>query len=281
MKAKTFKHFGFLSLLYQIHAVPNSKRQGTSLVWPLPAPEEPSSWSVVRSGRYSIVNCGKQESETITRLLNVLYSALKPAIQDAIVSQHTPSATFKTFFTYASTATYVTRLLTNISIGSSIYEPDASGLGIGQPSSGSPIFFCATGPGQAINSDHTIDDYDNVCADNPGIVMDYPGGSPYIVVCPSFFTIRLPALPPPNNCIAVNHSVNRFLGSGAKMSHFQIWVLLEEIAHYYINAGKGKTVDVDDINKCARLSARASLSNANNYLYYVASKHIITLTDRW
>ena len=280
MRFKTFLNLGFLCLLYEIHAIHNNKRQGTSLVWPLPAPDVPPTWNIVRSGRYSIINCGRQESDTVTTLLNSLHRALQFAIHDAIKSQHTPSAAFKTFFIYASTATYVTSLLTNISTGTSLYEPDASGLGVNQPSSGSPIFFCITGPGQGISSDPAIGDYDNFCASNPGVVMDYPGGSPYIVICPSFYTIGLPALPPLSNCIIVDHRINRFLGNGAKISHFQIWVLLEEIAHYYINAGKGNTVDVYDINKCARLSARASISNANNYLYYVASKDDITSIDR-
>ena len=102
--------------------------------------------------------------------------------------------------------------------------------------------------------------------------MDYPGGSPMIVVCPSFFTIGLPALPPSNNCLKVNPLTNRFRGKGAQVSHFQMWLLLEEIAHYYIKAGRGLTTDVSDVNECARLGVKKALANASNYLYYVASE---------
>lgn len=49
-------------------------------------------------------------------------------------------------------------------------------------------------------------------------------------------------------------------------------MLLEEIAHYYIKAGKGQTTDVSDVNRCAHLGIKKSLGNASNYLYYVASE---------
>ena len=98
-----------------------------------------------------------------------------------------------------------------------------------------------------------------------------------IVICPIFFTVGLPALRPSINCMPVNIFINRFLGNGAKISYFQFWILLE-VAHHYTNAGKGNAVDVDvdDINKCAGLSAQASMSNANTYLFHVASKNILS-----
>ena len=96
-----------------------------------------------------------------------------------------------------------------------------------------------------------------------------------IVICPIFFTLGLPALRPSIDCMPVNIFINRFLGNGAQISYSQLWILLE-VAHHYTNAGKGNAVDVDDINKCARLGAQASMSNANKYLFYVASKDILS-----
>ena len=96
----------------------------------------------------------------------------------------------------------------------------------------------------------------------------------WVVVCPSFFTIGLQAVPPPRNCLTISTYINRFQSNGASLTQFQLWVLLEEIVHIYIYATTGAVTDVADVNKCVRLSAQASSENARNYLFYVASKFI-------
>jgi len=272
MAHKTFLQLGFflLHLTHLASGFRNAKRRGTELTYP-----RAEHWDIVKSGQYLIVGCGRGNASTITHLLDALYSALQPAIQDATSSYFHPSAAFKSFFhSPLSAADQVAALLTNITTGASIYPPTIN-YGLGENSDalapGSPTFVCVTTPGTLVN-DPGVGDYYDFCRENPGVVMDYPGGNQYIAVCPSFFTIGLPPLPPPNNCLTVNSITNRFRGNGAKLSHFQLWVLLEEIAHYYIKAGKGQTTDVSDVNRCAHLGIKKSLGNASNYLYYVASE---------
>lgn len=59
----------------------------------------------------------------------------------------------------------------------------------------------------------------------------------------------------------------------------QVWILLRELARYYINLkidrDKNKDVDVRDVNDCVRLPAGWAKLNAGNYVYYVSSRFSI------
>jgi hypothetical protein len=114
-------------------------------------------------------------------------------------------------------------------------------------------------------------------------IASYLNPTPFIVLCPSFFTgLGGPITPPTDSCPTVNTAINRFrkkpsdyTSAGLSVVHCQIWILLEEIVHYYLFATPQITYlkpEVYDINKAWRLSAKLALSNAPNYAFYAASK---------
>lgn len=55
-----------------------------------------------------------------------------------------------------------------------------------------------------------------------------------------------------------------------------MWILLDNIVHYYLYTAKGEQgltlTDRDDPNRCLRLGAQASSLSSFNYVYYAASK---------
>ena len=74
--------------------------------------------------------------------------------------------------------------------------------------------------------------------------------------------------------MTVNTYINRFRGSGQSFSRYKLWILLATIAHYYLYASTGSVAitNANDANKCLGLAAEQSSLNANNYVYYAASK---------
>ena len=89
-------------------------------------------------------------------------------------------------------------------------------------------------------------------------------------------TRNIVSVPPPNTCLTVDQSTNRFNGNGQSVWLFKMWILLENIVHYYLFTTKGTQAltlaDRNDPNKCFRIGAKASSLNAFNYVYYAASK---------
>ena len=146
---------------------------------------------------------------------------------------------------------------------------------------GSPAFFCTTGLGQIHYIDKNTKKPGDVyarCMQSPNTMMEIMHGSPYIIVCPRFFTRGVPAVPPPHTCLEVNRFKTQFLGNGELAIAYQMWVLLEEIAHYYIYMTTGSELDIYNVNTCAQLNGKDSSQNAHNYLYYVASRFYLVLS---
>ncbi|KAL8993280.1 MAG: hypothetical protein Q9169_006464 [Polycauliona sp. 2 TL-2023] len=252
----------------------------------------PQNWEVVKFGRYNIVGCSSQNTETLQTLLSTLQTIIQPAIQDAdsSLTATTPSPAFSTFFhNPLIAASTVSRILTDISTGRSAYPPSDALLrsnGLHPLVNGNPTFICITEPGlnlgRSDGPEPDLDGYDLCQKDGPALVMDHFVETQYINVCPSFFTIGIPPLPPKNHCLRVNRILNRFQGSGAVMSHFQIWVLLEEIVGYYMGGWKGVGVKdfgyyegrgegISHINDCMALPAKKAIRNEMSFVYYVAS----------
>lgn len=254
----------------------------------------PQSWEIVKSGRYNILGCSDRDSYTLKYLLSSLHTFIQPAIDDADRAIINPSPAFTTFFhSPLIAANQVSKLLTDISTGRSAYPPSSAymhgeeedGFGTNPLKSGNPTFVCISEPGLNFGSggdDPDLDGYD-LCKRNPALVMDHFRGTQYINVCPQFFTIGIPPLPPKGHCLGVNRILNRFRGSGALLSHFQVWVLLEEIAGYYMGGTKGEGIKdfgyykgrgegVSHVNECARLGATKALRNEMSFVYYVASE---------
>lgn len=233
---------------------------------------------LVKYGRYRIIGCSSTEASSLKTLLTTLRYILPNAIADAQTSPIKTSRAFNTFFHNPVAAGHrVAELLTNITYGTAMYPTDTTwsyddGTELEIP--GSPAFLCVNEPKVAYleGSPEQSNDYFYWCGNNTNTVMDYPGGNQFIIICPQFWTVGLPKYPHGNNCLTVNKLTERFRGTGARVSHFMLWVVLEELAHFYINAGRGATQDVSDVNKCVKLSWREAMWNSASYLYYVASK---------
>ena len=90
-------------------------------------------------------------------------------------------------------------------------------------------------------------------------------------------TSNIVSVPPPNTCLTVNQSTNRFNGNGQNVWLFKMWILLEDIVYYYLFTTTGTQAftlaNRNDPNKCFRLGAEASSLNAFNYVYYAASEY--------
>ena len=247
------------------------------------ANERAEPFDVSKSGEYAVVGCGSANAANVVDLLETLWSALLPAIQDA--ESATPSRAYQTFFKNVEYASYVSNVLANVSTGASLYPPTKF-------TNGAPVLTCVTAAGQfkyKITTTGQEEDAYTECLRKPTEVAKSMSGTSFIILCPNFFTSpSMPAKPPPNNCLTVNTYINRFQGfqkdrTGAEMVQYQLWVLLEEILHYYIfrTSSQWETLtiaDIYDANQCLRLSAKDSTENPHNYLYYVASEFCLSVS---
>lgn len=119
-------------------------------------------------------------------------------------------------------------------------------------------------------------------------------GLPVIIICPDFFDSR-PALSLRNSCPRVTRAGTAFQHNtrlepdyaGQRLMETQVWILLEEIVHYYLDSHQppvqGPEPEVRDVNDAWELNAALSLGNAQSYAYYAASKPSLSadISCRW
>lgn len=236
-------------------------------------------WDFGHSGNYQFAGCGAYLDGLLTTILQYLYSALIPIIQDAMTSQTAPSAAFTAFFKDKANAVFVAQILTNVTTGAAVRPP------FPPFSNGNPTFICIkTGYPFLMNmADGSVVDPVERCKDPKTPIAMYLNPLPFILLCPAFFTAAAgPQTPPSDSCPTVNHAINRFRTkpndpkvAGQSVLHNQMCIILEEIVHYYLCAQLLVTSlqpEVYDINKAWRLSATEALGNAVNYAYYAGSK---------
>lgn len=221
------------------------------------------------TGQYHVVNCGGNATLVVS-LLNSLYASLLPVIEDA--KSTTPSPAYQAFFKDPSSANLVSTLFTNVTTGVPMTPPAP------YSSNGAAAFTCVTAPNQFVYKiDGRRTDAYTDCLANPAVATNYIGFIPprqYIVICPSFFTSDIASIPPPNSCLTLNMYTNGFLGNGQRVWWYKMWILLGMLIHYYLYTSTASVAgtDVNDANQCVQLSAEQSSANANNYIYYAASK---------
>ena len=235
----------------------------------------------VQTGPYGIYNCGARTS-TVSLLVNTLITTLEPALKD--VTRSTSSNTFNAFFKHITFASTVYDILFDIFTGTAVPPGpyamrDATAEYFGPAVT--PRFICVTdynqvtwsiapgGQGGPQRDAHTV------CQQSPvnsfGIF-----GSKYlnnsIILCPNFFTYT--ALPTTSaaGCLTVDPHFNRFRDSGKRLVNYQLWVILHELAHVYIYARSGSLLEISTANDCFLLAGGIAVDNAQNYVYYVASK---------
>ncbi|KAI4112304.1 MAG: hypothetical protein LQ338_008327, partial [Usnochroma carphineum] len=222
----------------------------------------------------------------IDKLLQNLWSALQPALRDisATKPDGTPkaSAAYTTFFKDSANIPFVRDLLTNITTGVSMLSGDFA-----YSVKGSPVFYSVTEHGE-INANlngKMVDLWDHYLQ-NPTVTASQLGKTPYIVLSPYFWKAIPPFIygsnpptpvgdSPASNCLTVNRATNQFRLNdaqhwGGNLIQYRMWILMEELAHYYTTLSRGKTNDVQSANTLLRLSAKDSLETAQAYMYYAA-----------
>ena len=227
-------------------------------------------------GPYNIYNCGRERASELANLLDELQIALRPAIHDSMRPRS--SSAFKPFFKQISQAPFVATLLTNVLNGTAKTEPF-----IPESPNGSPVLYClnatdllvSTAPDPATGGTKDTDWFSKCNADE---IAFYPGFVPprqFIVICEAFWMNHIPDVPTRRTCASINRSTNLYRGSGQNLKGFRMWIILEELAHYYIYTTTLRTdaPDVYDINECVGLSPEMASLNAPSYVYYVASEY--------
>lgn len=224
----------------------------------------------MRNG-YSVVNCG-DNTALVFDLLAQLRTALDLVIQDA--KSTTPGPAYQAFFKQSSVAPFVSEVLTNVSTAVPLSPPALYSF------SGGVTFMCMTGPEQfTFTLNGPRDGYDE-CLNNPSDFTKFPLFIPpkqYILLCPSFFSSGLAAVPPPNNCFTVSTYTNKFREPGSTLAMYQMWILLAAITQYllYLSTRKPSLIQTLDVNKCFGLGSQRSSLNSGNYVYYAASESLL------
>lgn len=226
---------------------------------------------ITKSNGYTIQHCSLLTAQVQNTLEN-LYDVLPPAIWQTHYG--VASAPYQALFKDSYYETVVDDVLSKILIG----EPIHWGAEILVPS-----LVCALKAETVIvhRAGQDIDIYD-ICMQNPSwAVLYYPEPSD-IFICPIFFL--LPTLPSAGNCPTVNEATDKFEGNITAFLQSQVYVLLHEIAHFYIGVTVEDSVDeVVDWNYAFSLSPRNATCNALNYVLFVASEltFVTMVYNRW
>ena len=278
----------------------------SSLLFSCTSLKFPATGSIQQVGPYTLYGMTEDQGLLMWTLLDNLYRALQPVIEDVnkIKPDGTPnpSPAFTTFFKDADNMSFVAALLSNVTTGASVVppaNPPTSWQWI--TPSGSPVFVSLTQRNQFKLGDRAgqIDAFD-LCKDSRvAFTADMTPPFPFIFICPFFWngpvTEIAGDLPPPSvngrpapNCPRVNSAKTKFepthtatnqLGFqvasqtlGQELVEYRMWYLLEELAHHYAYVALGHTVDHYDINAAMLLPARFALENGPSYSYYAACK---------
>ena len=217
----------------------------------------------IEIGPYYARNC-KSNINNIVTLLNTLKHVLQPVITD--LGSSTSSDAYTTFFKDIANALYVRQVFSNITNGVSV-PPEPGTL------SWTPILICVDGRDQVTFSEdgRQVDAY-NLCRIHGQAPAMALLTTPYIVICPVFFTH--PAIPIQStaSCLTVDPHRNRFAQDGKNLIKYQLWHLLHELVHYYVYATQEAHLDIYGVNACLVLRSKSALLNAQSYIYYVASE---------
>ncbi|KAL8850217.1 MAG: hypothetical protein Q9221_004816 [Calogaya cf. arnoldii] len=242
--------------------------------------------------KYQVVNCGNREAQTV-QALETLIGALPAIIEDVKKSVVNPSEAYRAFFKDPTNTPFIVQVLTDAITGVP-KRPPFPGW-----SDGGPTFLCINEPGITMAVKGNIVDAFTVCSDPmAGIFAQYNSPTPFILLCPRFFEMRLLAPSLGNSdCPILSRRFNGFrkkpneyfVGSSV-IDDFQ-WTLLEEIVHYYLYVYKDTAFSLEpevyDINEAWKLSPIDSLANAASWAYYASSQYThlqlvkVAVADLW
>ncbi len=217
---------------------------------------------IVKSNEYTIQHCSLLAPQ-VQKALESLYDVLPPAIAETHYGITSPP--YQAFFKGSYYEIAVEDILRSVFIGAPIPLDSSKELLV-------PTLVCALKPDTVIvheaGQEHDI--Y-HICKENPTWTLLYYPGTSTIFICSLFFL--MPTLPAVGNCPTVNEATNQFEGNISAFFQSQMYMLLHEIAHFYIGATVEDSVDETvDWNYAFSLSPANATYNALNYVLFVASK---------
>lgn len=241
----------------------------------------------LRTGLYTSVCIDKPKNDETVTLLQTLYRALLPVIEDLQATNPDgtpkPSAAYTTFFKDAKNMPFVRDMFVRVIQGNSLIPNDQSVFSQG----GSPVIWSITQLEEFKTGPEKVDRYATCVqtSEDNVVTAAWLTGSPYILLCPSFWEAAfvyggIPPAPangvPASNCPGVSRRGKQFHPGdgtqGASFLQYRMWILLEEILHYYIELSTGtRPAEHRPINTAFGLSAHDSLYNMQSYMYYAAS----------
>ncbi|KAI4277239.1 MAG: hypothetical protein LQ337_001920 [Flavoplaca oasis] len=244
------------------------------------------------TGLYTSVCIEKPKNDRTVTLLQTLYRALIPVIEDLQATNPDgtpkPSAAYTTFFKDAKNMPFVRDMFVRVIQGNSLLPSDQSLFSQG----GSPVIWSLTQPGEFRSGlppdEELVDRYESCLKEAvDGATAAWLYGSPYIFLCPLFWEATPPiifgGIPPASangvpawNCLGLSRRGTEFNPSepshGAILIQYRMWILLEELLHYYVQLSTGKpAADNNPVNDVFKLSAFDSLYTVQTYMYYAAS----------
>ncbi|KAF6226754.1 hypothetical protein HO173_011747 [Letharia columbiana] len=225
---------------------------------------------ITKSNDYTIQHCSLLAPQ-VQNVLESLYDVLPLAIRETHYG--VTSAPYQAFFKNSYYETVVHGILSRVTIGVPLRLDFGKELLV-------PSLVCALKPDTVIihKAGQEFDIYD-ICKGNPTWALMYYPKTPNIFICPLFFL--MPTLPAVGNCPTVNEATNQFEGNFTAFWQSQMYMLLHEIAHFYIGVTVEDSVDETmDWNYAFSLSPMNATSNALNYVLFVASKCIFTWNGR-
>ncbi|KAI4087190.1 MAG: hypothetical protein LQ339_008945 [Xanthoria mediterranea] len=202
-------------------------------------------------GNYHFVNCGDDITQSLTKVLTTLLDALNPALKDAQTSHSHPTGAYEIFFKGPQNAAFVATVIQNITTGPAMYPPGAH-------TTGSPTFICPKKGDMNVRSpDGRVGDAYTQCIES-STAARYLGPTPGSSSAPS----SSPNRPSPRAIAARPVWQN------------QMWIFFHEMVHYYLYAQPGYVnflPEVYNINHAWALSAKDSLRNSENFVFYAAT----------
>lgn len=220
----------------------------------------------VTGGDHTFYNCNARSGLLIYQLQR-LRASLEPALHD--LDNPSSSPAFKAFFKDIDHAPFVRRVLENITTGAPTSTVDGSNI--------TPSFVCLDGPGQLKTTDGGIDLYTR-CSDQQedggdGLVasaMVESPDKPLVAICPSFF--RAPFSPQRINGPCLKLHGGYFTEDGSSLVDRQMWILMHELAHFYLFWGSGARLDFYAVQECLALKKNKTVENVASYVFYAASE---------
>ena len=188
--------------------------------------------------------------------------AVTTALQDLELGTMSPS--FKAMFKKKSSRDVIRHTLEGIAYAIRLPNLEPNPKGYSKPS-----FMCVS-PSTGVPYKYLkgMDPFAE-CISGPGIAF-YVYGGRYIFLCPKFWLGEMaPAI---STCPPV--SANRWTDGAAYMASYQTYVLIHELAHFYLGLESLGTFTVPSeiypMNDCVGLGPAMSYRNPQNYQYYVA-----------